>query len=113
VQRDNKLVLTIALYSLKIKIERSGGFGGITSSSEMNVDKLTPVLEGTVRKLLDNKGSGMLKGTRPKGAADYLNYKITLEEGPQNSVIECNQFDMNDDLKSLISYVESRSRKER
>jgi hypothetical protein len=55
----------------------------------------------------------MLKGTRPKGAADYLNFKITLEEGPQNSVIECNQFDMNDDLKSLISYVESRSRKER
>ena len=66
------------------------------------------LLEGTVRKLLDHKGSGMLKGTRPKGAADYLNYKITLEEGHRNSVIECNQFDMDDDLKSLIRYVENR-----
>ena len=99
--------------ALKINIERSGGFGGITSSNEMNADNLSPVLEGTVRKLLDDKGSGMLKGTRPKGAADYVNYKITLEEGPRNSVIECNQFNMDSDLKSLIRYVENRSRKEK
>ncbi len=98
---------------MKIKIERSGGFGGITSSSEMNADKLSPLLEGTVKKLLDHKGSGVLKGTRPKGAADYLNYKITLEDGDRNSVIVCNQFDMDDDLSSLIRYVENRSRKER
>ena len=70
-------------------------------------------LRAQLEKLLDNKGSGMLKGTRPKGAADYLNYKITLEEGTRNSVIECNQFDMDDDLKSLIRYVENRSRKEK
>jgi hypothetical protein len=101
------------MIGVKIKIERSGGFGGITSSSELNADKLSPVLDGTVRKLLDNKGAGMLKSTMPKGAADYMNYKITLEEGPRNSVIECNQFDMDDDLKSLIRYVESKSRKER
>ena len=98
---------------MKIKIERSGGFAGITSSSEMNADKLSPLLEGTVKKLLDHKGSGVLKGTRPKGAADYLNYKITLEDGDRNSVIVCNQFDMDDDLSSLIRYVENRSRKER
>lgn len=79
----------------------------------MNADKLSPVLKGTVRKLLDHKGSDMLKGTRPKGAADYLNYKITLEEGHRNSVIECNQFDMDNDLKSLIRYVEDKSQKEK
>ena len=40
--------------------------------------------------------------------ADYLNYKITLEDGDRNSVIVCNQFDMDDDLSSLIRYVENK-----
>ena len=95
---------------MKIKIERSGGFGGITTYCEMNAEKLSPALEGTARKLLDRKGSVVLKGATPKGVADYLNYKITLEDGLRNSVIECNQFNMGNDLKSLIRYVESKSR---
>ena len=75
---------------LKIKVERSGGFSGISSSTEMDVDKLPSSIEGTVRELLDKRKLPSMKNPeRRKGAADYINYKITIQNGNKNHVIKC------------------------
>ena len=37
---------------MKIKVERSGGFAGIISCYEMDVDKLPPSLEGQLENFL-------------------------------------------------------------
>ena len=83
-----------------------------TSSTEMDADKLPPSIEGTVRELLDErKPSSMKNSGRPKGAADYLNYKITIQNGKKNHVIDCSEFGMDDNIKSLVSYLQKNSMK--
>jgi hypothetical protein len=96
---------------VKIKVERSGGFGGISSINEINADELPPSLAETVRSLVDSGRSVIMKGTKPKGAADYLNYKITIQNGKKSQVIECSEFGIDENVKSLVSYVEKKSNK--
>ena len=52
---------------------------------------------------------GSLLDSAPRGVADYYCYKITLTDGQKQRVLECNQYDLQDSLKSLISYVEEHS----
>jgi len=94
-----------------IKIEKTGGLAGISTSRQIDADRLTGSLESTAKKLLYGTNSPMVKVTSPKGAADLFSYKITLQDGTKNRVIECNEFGMDDDLRSLVRYVESKSRK--
>jgi hypothetical protein len=97
---------------VKIRVERSGGLTGIMVRREMDADKLTSSLRNTAERLMVVTKSPILKKAVPKGASDYLNYKITIEEGTKNRVIECNQFDMNESLRSLIKFIETNSKKE-
>jgi hypothetical protein len=98
---------------VRIKVERSGGFAGISSSNEIDADKLPTAIGGTVRELLRMRRPRANKDTgRLKGAADYLTYKITIQDGKKNHVIECKEFDMDDSLKSLVGYVQKTSNKQ-
>lgn len=97
---------------MKIKIERSGGVAGIALSSEMDANSLPPSLEGMVRDLLISKRPPLTKETRrTRGAADDLNYKITIQNGMKNHVIKCSELEMDNSVKSLVSYVEKNSLK--
>jgi hypothetical protein len=97
---------------VKIKVERSGGFAGIPSSIEMDSDKLPSSIIGKVRELLDNRKLPSLKNPgRHKSAADYLNYKITIQNGKKNHVIECSELEMDDNVKSLVNYLQKNSKK--
>ena len=40
---------------MKIKLEQSGGFAGISSTSEQDIHKLPPSIQKTVRDLMDGK----------------------------------------------------------
>ena len=92
---------------MKIKVEQSGGFAGITSRHEIDTDKVPPSIEGTIKNLLEGKKSPLpFSLSRPKGSADYLSYKITIQNGMKSRVIECNEFGMDKSVKSLISYVQ-------
>lgn len=97
---------------MKIKIEQNGGFAGLSAYNEIDADKLPPPLEGTIRELLDGRKLLLTKALRrPKGAADYLNYKITIQSGMKDHVIECSELDMDSSLKSLVNYVKKNSKK--
>ena len=97
---------------MKIKLERSGGFAGITSSNEMDADKLPPMLQNTVKELLDEKKCPVMRSSRlPKGTADHLSYTITIKDGINKTVIDCNQYNIDDRLRSLIACMEKNSKK--
>jgi hypothetical protein len=97
---------------MKIKIERSGGFAGIASSNEIATDKLPSSLDTTVKKLLNGRKLPPAKSlSPPKGAADYMKYRITIQDGKDNHVIECSEFDLDGSMKSLINYVQNQSKK--
>jgi hypothetical protein len=95
-----------------IRVERSGGFAGISSYAEVKADKLPPSLEGTVRHLLTtSKVPPQNALGRPKGAADHFTYKIMISDGKKDHVINCNEYEMNANLRSLIRYVQENSKK--
>ena len=97
---------------MKIKIERSGGFAGIPSSFELDSDDLPPTLQNVARGYLYEKNAPMMSSSSlPKGAADHLNYKITIKDGSKEIVIDCNQYGKDDNLKSLIACIERNSKK--
>lgn len=97
---------------MRIKLERSGGFAGITSSNEMDTDKLPSSLQSTVKNLLEKEKSTLKKDLgKSKCSADYFNYRITIQDGKKDHVIECNEFDMDGRMKSLVNFVQKNSMK--
>ena len=96
---------------MKIKIERSGGVAGLSITREMDTKELPTSLAIKVKKIIeDTKSSSLPLKVTPKGAADHYNYKISIQEGENEMVMECNQFNLQNDLKSLIKYVEAHSK---
>lgn len=84
----------------------------MSSTNEIDADKLPHSLESTVMDLLDPGMLLLTKGLKqPKGAGDYFNYKITIRKGNKDHVVECNEIQMNDSIKSLVSYVQKKSEK--
>lgn len=80
--------------------------------SEMNSDDLPPALESAVKKIIMSaKASSLPLKVTPKGAADHYIYKISIKDGMNEKIIECNQNNIQDDLKSLIRYVEKGPKK--
>lgn len=95
---------------MKIKIERSGGLTGIVTSNEIDAKNLPTAILKKVHEVLNDNQVNPMKSI-PKGAADHFNYRITFEEGKKNKVIECNQFDLKEDLKDIVKFVEANSKK--
>ena len=95
-----------------IKVERSGGLTGISTTNEMDVMDMPSALITTAKKIMaDQKSSSSLMKSAPKGAADHYIYKISIQDGMNRRVIECNQYNIQADLKSLVKYVERYSMK--
>ena len=96
---------------MKIRIERSGGFAGIPLFNEMDTEELPLSLLHVAKKIIETKKiSSLPTKSSPKGSADHYTYKISIQDGTKLSVIECNQYDIKDDLKSLVKYVERNSK---
>ena len=96
---------------MKIKVERSGGFGGIVVTNQVDVDTLPPSLEKTVKEISDKKIKNSSLKSTPKGASDYYCYTITLDDGTKRHVIECNEYNINKNLKELVNYIEKAQQK--
>jgi hypothetical protein len=96
---------------LRVRVERSGGLAGITISNEMDENDLPSALKRTTKKIIeDNRVSPFSIKSSPKGAADHYTYKISVQDGMNLRVVECNQYNIEDDLKSLVKYIERNSK---
>lgn len=97
---------------MRITVERSGGFAGIPICNEIDGKDLPSALARTAKKIIEDKKSPSLSmKSSPKGAADYFTYKILIQDGRNQRVIECNQYNIEDDLKSLVKFIEKNTRK--
>lgn len=97
---------------MRIRVERSGGLAGIAISNEMDAKDLPSALIRTAKKIIeDKKVSSLPMKSSPRGAADHYTYKISIQDGTNQNVIECNQYNIEDDLKSLVNYIEKNSKK--
>jgi Emfourin len=97
---------------VRIRVERSGGLAGIPISNEMDEKDLPSALINTAKKIIeDKKESSFSMKSSPRGAADHFTYKISVQDGMNQRVIECNQYNFQDDLKSLVKYIERNSKR--
>ena len=97
---------------MKIKITRSGGVAGIPITWEVDEKNLPPLFLTKVKKIITEKNLSTLPlRAKPNGAADYYTYQIFINEGENETMMECNEFSLQDDLKSLIKYIEAYSKK--
>ena len=97
---------------MRIRVERSGGFAGIPISNEIDGKDLPSGLTRTAKKIMEDKSvpSVSIKSS-PRGAADHYSYKISIQDGRNQRVIECSQYNIEDDLKSLVNYIERNSKR--
>jgi len=51
--------------------------------------------------------------TKPIGAADHYNFRISIYEGERRKVIECTQYDIQDELKPVANYIEKSSKRDK
>jgi emfourin len=94
-----------------IRVERSGGLVGTYISHEIDSKDLPLAIKLKVKRIMTNiesRSSG-LKST-PKGAADHFDYKISFQDGQNQRTINCNQYTIQEDLKSLVRYMEAKSK---
>jgi hypothetical protein len=96
---------------MKIMVERSGGVTGISASYTVDAGDLPPNMISKIRRIVDERSSLPLKTIKAKGMADHYNFKITVEDGSKKDIIRCNQYDLQNDLKSIVSFVEKYSKK--
>lgn len=114
--QDNEIVISYYLGSkfeqlMKIRVERGGGLAGIEVSNEIDSNDLPSTLLRTARKIIqDKKANSSTMKSSPRGSADHYTYKISIQDGTNRSVIECNQYNIEDDLKSLVKYIEKNSK---
>jgi len=98
-----------------IQIDQSGGFAGIAKHMELDTDNIVKSEAVKIKKMLKanflNKNYDEPKKKPLKGAADYYSYKITIHEGAEQHVIKCDEYNMEDELRKIIKYVESISKK--
>jgi hypothetical protein len=93
-----------------IKVERSGGFTGLPILKEIDAKDLPPNLFNVAKKImLDQKLYALPMTKTPKGSADYYSYKISIQDADNRKIIECNEFNIQDNLKLLVRYIERNS----
>ena|SRR5215475_9766280 len=100
---------------MKISVEQNGGLTGIKRKSEIDTDSLNKSEATKIEKLVKRchllSKHYVTTSGYPKGAADFYTYKIMIQDGPEFHVIECNEHNIEKDLKSLVAYIRKNSKK--
>lgn len=92
-----------------IRIERSGGVAGIPAHNEMEVNELPAALIDIAKRLFVKPNLPPRIKLPRVGRPDRYTYRISIEEGGDEKVIECDEYDIANDVKSLVKYIEKNS----
>ena len=99
---------------MKIRVERSGGVTGVPLLNELDAKTLPSTLLATAKQIVKGeKLSSLPLRATPKGSADLYSYKISIQDGVNRRVIECNEYTIQSDLRLLVEYIERNSKKQK
>ena len=107
-----------------IHLER-GGFAGMTSSTTIDTKALAPndanelqtlivksnLFERSAKSAQQPNPAPNTKTKTKKGAADYFTYKITIQNGDKERSMECNDINMQAEIKGLVDFVTKHAQK--
>ena len=97
---------------MRISIERSGGFTGMRMSFTLSEDMLSQDEMQKIQDIINQANFFEItpKTLAPPGAADYFQYKITIEADEKSHTIETNDISMPESLAPLIEFLEEKKR---
>ena len=92
---------------MKIHLEQSGGFAGITKKHTIDVKNMTSEEQIQIQELVTSIKNKNLEKTIAKDTIpDSFQYKIIVENEGGKYTINTNEFQMNSGLKELIDLLE-------
>lgn len=93
--------------TLKIYLERSGGFIGVHKTFIVNFDSLSFDEQNILRNMINKAKFFDLpsEAPLPKRGADYFKYRLTIEENEKSHTIKTNDVIMPSDLRPLVNYI--------
>jgi len=74
-----------------------------------NLIQKSKLLEGTTKSAQQPSPSPEMK--TKTGAADYFTYKITIQNGNKKQTMECNDINMQANVKGLVDFVRKHGQK--
>lgn len=97
---------------MKVLYEQKGGLAGMTLSSSADTDLLPPDEKQQIEEMIRNAKFFDLpsKSSPPNpGAADYYQYKVTVETQQQSHTVETTDLTMPSELRPLIKYFRKKA----
>ncbi len=93
--------------SLRISIERSGGFAGITVRTTIDEKDLVPDEALKLRRLVEQADLvNLSKKTTPRSARpDRFQYDLSLEDSGQKHTVTTSEEAMPENLKPLVKWL--------
>ena len=96
-----------------IRVERSGGFAGITVQSKIDTENLDP--EERQHLIEQVKSSGFFEADFPsqkdQQGRDRFHYTITIEYHEMRRTVDLDESDIPDDWQSLIGMINQLARR--
>jgi len=101
--------------TLRVTIERSGGFAGITMKTAVDRKDLAPDEALKLHQLVEGADFFDLpeKVTPPSGSRDRFQYKLTVEENGRQHTVMVNEEAMPEKLKPLVNWLMEKARQSR
>ena len=96
-----------------IRLERTGGFAGMTRTIEVDSRSLPEDQANAVRQLVGNANFFALPenlSPAPPVGADRFNYRITIQSDSESHTVELTEADTPESLEQLIGWLEDHSR---
>jgi len=99
---------------MKISVKQTGGFAGISMVANVDSTTLPPLEAEKLQKIVQNSNFFQLPSRLPsqdRNAADYLNYKITVETEDKKNTVEASENSLSSDLRNLVDFSMDYERK--
>lgn len=91
---------------MMIKIERSGGFAGITKTITVDTEKLPNDIANRIEKhMTQTKLSSRLPHRMKTGMADCYYYKISTKTTAKKKEIEFGEFEVDKELRATVNFL--------
>lgn len=100
---------------MRIYFRRSGGFAGLSSKVEFETDSLSPEEQQEIQEYVNNASFFNLPTSflpSQRGAADYYQYRISIETPECKHSIVTTEFNTPTQLKPLIEYLTKKLEKQ-
>lgn len=95
------------LPAMRVTLETTGGFGGLTTTKTIDSDKLLADQANMLRQLVDRSGFFNLPETigYTGPARDFFQYKMTIESEGKEHTIAVDEPAASPELKTLIQFL--------